>query len=262
MTRAKTEYAEVEEDLQQKQFFALQEKLNALRNTNDRLWYWFKKEKAVYSKSIKAFSRMNRFFKRIETFLVKEYGEESEELSAFKRAYYDHVLAPMDAEQVHSALNKEIFEKKGISDIEMVYAMKRSDIKFPVAAHGVVNRLYSNMRPTDLQRQPTGDWNGMFLNNELKRDQDAADDVGGGVVAEEALPGDDDSESELDLGDGSGSQPVQDQREDYVTTPDADILGNSRAPNMVGTIEEEPDEEYTDSEYGDEPGSSRYHAPF
>ena len=267
MTQSKTEYAVVEEELQRDDFFALHEKLNALRNTNDRLWYWFKKEKEVYSKSIKAFSRMNRFFKRIEKFLIKEYGEESKELMHFKRSYYHHVLEPMDSEQVHSALNREIFEKKRISDIEMVYAMKEKDIKLPVTNKGVVNRLYSKMRPRDYENgQATSEWNGMFLNNEMKRDQDMVNGIGSpreevvtAVVDDDSdISGDNTDDDEDKNGNEMDEEDEEEEEEGdsdgmnghYVETPDGDELERSKGKNKKGIIEE-PDDEVSDHHHGD-----------
>merc|ERR1712154_261850 len=61
LTKAKVEYAEIENILHHQQFFELQEKLNKIKNKNDRYWYWYKKEKEIYTKSIKCFSRLNRF---------------------------------------------------------------------------------------------------------------------------------------------------------------------------------------------------------
>ena len=45
-------------------FYTLQEKLNQLRNKNDRYWYWYKKEKEIYTKSIKSFSRLTDFSRK------------------------------------------------------------------------------------------------------------------------------------------------------------------------------------------------------
>ena len=50
LTKAKVEYAVIDEQLQSDEFYALQEKLNDLRNKNDRYWYWYKKEKEIKSR--------------------------------------------------------------------------------------------------------------------------------------------------------------------------------------------------------------------
>merc|ERR1719361_334590 len=81
----------------------------------------------------------------------------------------------------------------------MVYAMKKSDIKFPVSTKGVVNRLYSKMRPKDaFLRQTTGDWDGMFLNNEMKRDEAEEMENGNATPQEESFSDHDHSDDSDD----------------------------------------------------------------
>merc|ERR1712129_24347 len=68
----------------------------------------------------------------------------------FKKEYYQQVLLPnVDEEALNNPFNKEIFAKKKISDIELVYNMKKKDIKLPPTDHSAVNRLYKNMKPEE-----------------------------------------------------------------------------------------------------------------
>lgn len=245
LTKSKVEYAVIDERLQSDEFYALQEKLNDLRNKNDRYWYWYKKEKEIYKKSIKSFDRFNRFFKEIEKFLIGEYSEESREFMLFKHEYYEKVLRPnVDAEALRNPYNKEIFAKKKISDIELVYNMKKKDIKLPASDKSVINRLYKNMKPEKYE-----------MRGDMSKDEAVLferSNVGGNEFVESGSSVNDHyNSSEDELNGNEQKNEAMDEYEDavtnnYIKTDDNEIfggMGNEEEPS----IEEQASESEEDA---------------